>query len=333
MRPSWLADPARRAFTIAVVCSILLHILLLASLVWVNRFDVPVYAKRGEPLIVDIAPDKPEEKAPLGNPAHPPGPTPPPPPPKVAQAPAARAKLPPAPAPRPPALAKAPPPPPEPPKQVAKAAPPEPEAHAREATPPAPSPAPVPVPQPTPQPQEAQPAPGPPAAAATKSQPAPPTPPSASSEGAANRTALAKPPAEAPSIFRPGGGGGLHGGRGGSVGEPIPLDTPDPNYREYMEKVRKRIYANWGYPYEAQQRGLQGKLVIEFHIAKDGHLQFIDLRQTSGEDILDSFAMTAVKLAQLYPPLPDAMQRDVLPVVGIFVYTLRGPLSVLQSLH
>ncbi len=117
------------------------------------------------------------------------------------------------------------------------------------------------------------------------------------------------------------------------MGEPIPLDTPDPNYREYMEKVRQRIYANWGYPYEAQQRGLQGKLVIEFHIAKDGHLQFIELRETSGEGILDTFAMTAVKLAQMYPPLPAEMQRDVLPVVGIFVYNLRGPLSVLQSLH
>jgi protein TonB len=100
-----------------------------------------------------------------------------------------------------------------------------------------------------------------------------------------------------------------------------------------MEQVRRRIYANWGYPYEAQQQGLQGKLVIEFHIAKDGHLQFIELRQTSGKNILDSFAMTAVKLAQLYPPLPDAMQRDVLPIVGVFVYTLRSPLSGLQLLQ
>ncbi len=100
-----------------------------------------------------------------------------------------------------------------------------------------------------------------------------------------------------------------------------------------MDKVKRRIYAKWGYPYEAQNRGLQGKLVIEFHIAKDGHLQFIELRQSSGEEILDTFAMTAVKLAQIYDPLPDAMRRDVLPVVAVFVYTMRGPLSVLQSLQ
>jgi len=56
------ADPAHRAFVVAVVCSILLHILLLGSLVWVNTFGAPIYAKKGEPLIVDIAPDKPEER-------------------------------------------------------------------------------------------------------------------------------------------------------------------------------------------------------------------------------------------------------------------------------
>ena len=135
-------------------------------------------------------------------------------------------------------------------------------------------------------------------------------------------------------MFRnPPGGGGSQGGRGGTAGEPISLDTPDPNYREYMDKVKQRIYSKWGYPYEAQSRGLQGKLTVEFHIAKDGHLQFIVLRATSGEEILDSFALNAVKLGQMYPPLPDAMQREVLPVVGIFVYTLRGPLSVLQSLQ
>jgi protein TonB len=100
-----------------------------------------------------------------------------------------------------------------------------------------------------------------------------------------------------------------------------------------MEQVKQRIYANWDYPYEAQQRGLQGQLVIEFHIAKDGRLQFIELRNSSGQVILDNTALMAVKLAQMYPPLPDAMRREVLPVVGIFVYKLRDPRSVLKLLQ
>src|SRR5262245_5005920 len=310
---------------------------------------MPIYAKRGEPLIVDIAPDKPEQKAPLGDPARPLATPPPAPAPSAAEAPAPKQSIPPAPPPKPAAPAR-PSPPPEPPKQVAKAPPPEPVPQAKAPPPPAPAPAPpAPVPEPPPQPREAQPPPTPTPPAPPTPAPPPqaptasettkpllgaPKPPSSGSQGAGSQTALAKPGGPAAGMFRnPPGGGGLQGGRGGTAGEPIPLDTPDPNYREYMDKVKQRIYSKWGYPYEAQSRGLQGKLTIEFHIAKDGHLQFIQLRSTSGEEILDTVALTAVKLGSLYPPLPDAMQRDVLPVVGIFVYTLRGPLSILQSLQ
>src|SRR5512145_966281 len=86
-------DPAKRALVIAVICSVLLHVVLLASLFTFNSLTTPSYVKRGEPLLVDLAPDKPEEKAPAGNPARPVGPpaepapkAPEPPLPKVAEA-------------------------------------------------------------------------------------------------------------------------------------------------------------------------------------------------------------------------------------------------------
>jgi TonB family protein len=122
----------------------------------------------------------------------------------------------------------------------------------------------------------------------------------------------------------PGGGGGsFRGSQGGVVGQPVPLDTPDPNYREYMQRVRQRIYAKWNYPREAQNRELAGRLVIEFHIGKDGQLLSLELVSSSGELVLDSSALEAVKMAERYPPLPEAMQRDVLPVVAIFSYRIR----------
>lgn len=326
-------DPKQRALVVAVLCSVLLHILLLGSMIWGNRYAPALFAKRGETLFVDITPEKPEEKAPLGDPERPAGPPKPAPQPKAPAPPAPRPKI--AEAPAPPApKAPAARPAPEPPKQVAKASPPAPEP-SKAPPPPAPEPAPAepapqrsaPPPAPAPQPQTAE-------TSKFQDPSAQPTPLSQPARSG-TQTALAKPQAGAPaSIFRqPGGGGGLYGGRGGAVGEPVPLETDDPNYREYMQRVKRRIYAKWGYPYEAQTRGLQGKLIVEFHIAKDGHLQFIELKQTSGEEILDTFAMTAVKLAQVYDPLPDNMKREVLPIVAVFVYTLRGPLSVLQSLQ
>jgi periplasmic protein TonB len=330
-------DPKQRALVVAVLCSVLLHILLLGSIIWGNRFAPALFAKRGETLFVDITPEKPEEKAPLGDPERPGGPASPPPPPKTPAPPAPRPKI--ADAPAPPARkAPAARPAPEPPKQVAKAAPPPAEPSAKASAPPAPEAGPAAPPSQQAAPREPPPAPAPQpqtADASTSQGPSPaPTPPSPPGRSG-TQTALAKPPpGPSASIFRqPGGGGGLHGGRGGVAGEPVPLDTDDPNYREYMQRVKQRIYDNWGYPYEAQTRGMQGKLVVEFHISKDGHLQFIELKQTSGEEILDRFAMNAVKLAQVYDPLPDNMKRDVLPIVAVFVYALRGPLSVLQFLR
>jgi len=138
------------------------------------------------------------------------------------------------------------------------------------------------------------------------------------------RTALAKPPAEEgrPGGARPGGGGGLRGGRGGIEGEPIPLDTTDPRYTDYFDQIRRRIKANWVYPREAGERGIGGQLVIEFAIRKDGWLQVVDLKRSSGVSILDEYALNALKLAQPFPPVPDSVSKGPLLIAGIFTYQI-----------
>jgi len=157
----------------------------------------------------------------------------------------------------------------------------------------------------------------------------PETPPSepthsdaAAPSQAAPQVAVARPPA--PSIWRqPGGGGGLQGGgRGGVEGEPVPLDTPEPKYQDYFNKVREQIKSKWVYPRQAGERNIEGELLIEFHIAKDGRLEFIELRHTSGQPILDDAAMTAVKLAQPFPPVPDEIAKRTLAINGQFRYQI-----------
>jgi hypothetical protein len=41
------------------------------------------------------------------------------------------------------------------------------------------------------------------------------------------------------------------GDRGGIEGDPIPLDTPDPKYKDYFKQIRERVKSKWIYPYEA----------------------------------------------------------------------------------
>jgi periplasmic protein TonB len=301
----------RRAFVIAGACSVLFHLLLAATILVGGVWSRPQHAKKGEPLFVDIAPDKPEEKAPLGNPSRPPSPVPAreAPRPPAPKAPEAKVRVAEAPRPAPPAAPPAPvaapaPPAPAPPEQVAKVAP-EPSA------PKSPEPAPAPTPQAAPPPREM---PGGPAESVTP--PSPPTPPSpltARSSGGIDLPAamLRRPPSA---------GGGLQGGRGGVEGEPIPLDTPDPKYQDYFRILRERIQSKWTYPREAGDRGIGGALLIEFHIAKDGRLAYLEVRRSSGVEILDEYAVNAVKLAQPFPPVPDNLAKQVLAVNGNFVY-------------
>jgi periplasmic protein TonB len=285
-------DPAQRTLALAIVTSVLFHLFLIVPFVVIPGFLRPAqYIKRGEPLLVDIAPERPEEKAPVGNPSRPvappevrerPAPSPPPRPP----APARAVEAPRAPAPRPTLPA------PTAPQAVAKA---------------------EPAPEPMIKTQESRPAPPEP----EPSQPAP----SQSAASAPPQVAVARPP---DSMRRqPGGGGGLvGGGRGGVEGEPIPLDTPEPRYQDYFNKIRERIKAKWTYPRQAGERGIEGELLIEFHIAKDGRLEFIALRNSSGVAILDDYAMTAVKLAQPFPPVPDEISKQTLAINGQFRYQI-----------
>ena len=116
-------------------------------------------------------------------------------------------------------------------------------------------------------------------------------------------------------------------------GKPIPLGTTAARYTEYFEKVRRRILENWIYPLEAGEGGIGGQLLIEFGIRKDGWLQFVDLKCSSGVAILDKYALNALKLAQPFPPVPDSVAKDTLSIAGIFTYRAEGFTRSVESPH
>jgi TonB family protein len=313
-------DRTNRYLAVTVVVSVLLHVFVGLLLIMGGNIEQRRISKRGESLLVDIAPDRPKESAPLGNPSRPVGPDAPAPP---------RQAAPPAP-PTPPAP-KAAPTPPAPPSAAAapapRPAPPAPKvADAPKEVPKAPPAAPKPE-EPGPAPKAAPPAPAPDQTQTAKATPAPQssTPPQQLGAPTPPRVA-STPPESSPTsgMFRRGGGGGLKGGRGGIEGEPIPLDTPDPKYQDYFNQIRERIKSKWIYPYEASSRGIGGELSIEFGIAKSGELQFIERRRSSGVELLDDYAMRAVQLASPFPPVPDAISKSGLPIHGIFRYQLLG---------
>jgi protein TonB len=151
--------------------------------------------------------------------------------------------------------------------------------------------------------------------------------------GDASRFSLLRPKIEVPSLPEmPSGGGGTRR-EGEGAGESgwerdgqaaIPLDTRDPRYTEYFVELKKRIEANWVYPQEAAHKGQSGHGLVGFVLRKDGSLREVEIVQSSGVTILDRYLVNAIRLAAPFPPVPDRLGRDGLPVAMTFRYILDG---------
>jgi protein TonB len=176
------------------------------------------------------------------------------------------------------------------------------------------------------------------ARAAPDSRPAAPPPPRGGESGSG-------PPSESPLVGRgfsllrphiesrglprlPGGGGQAPEGEGAGDrgteregGEAIPLNKPpDADHAEYFLKVKRAIESQWSYPRAAAEKGQSGQLALEFVIRRDGNV-LVELARTSGVDILDRYAVNAVKLAAPFPPLPERL-GDSLRISASFTYVL-----------
>jgi len=297
---------------IAIGVSVGLHLLLLAVVFFMRIPANEPMVKRGEPLFVELP--QAEQAAQRGAPP----------------AAAPEPKAPPTPAvPPSPPVAKAPPQPkvaaaaPQPPQRQARAAQPKAPNQttpsnqpSRTATPEPPAPDGVQPATPSPAPQPSEPAASEPARPA-EPQPreaSPPTPPSPPQPRVA--AVPPRPPLiDSRSALRrggPAGAGGSGEGWAGIEGEPIPLESSDPQFNDYLDRVRRMIKEKWGYPcIKNMATGhcdyKSARLVIVFGILKDGRVPVVAVAQESGYDVYDEYARNAILLAQPFPPVPASL--------------------------
>jgi periplasmic protein TonB len=307
---------------VAVGISLGLHLLVLALALLVRPPSNTPTTKRGEPLFVELP--QAEQPAERGAPAAPsPAPKAPPTPPAP---PAVKAQPQPRVAPTPPPTSprEARPPQPRAPEQTAAVTPPprpaapETPAPDGQAPPAAAKPAehivnePARDPEP---PREASPPQPQPRVAAV-----PPQPPMVDSKAALRRGG-------------PGGAGGSGEGWAGIEGEPIPLDSRDPKFNDYLERVRRMIKEKWGYPCIKDVASghcdyKSARLVIVFGILKDGRVPMLEVAEQSGYAIYDDYAANAIRLAQPFPPVPASLLATAksgsqgVKIVAAFQYVL-----------
>lgn len=107
------------------------------------------------------------------------------------------------------------------------------------------------------------------------------------------------------------------------VPDPIPKIAATPPSEadvlsRYAGVVRKKIEEKRRYPPWARRNGWQGKVVLDFVIRSDGHLNGVEVVESSGHQILDESGKEAIQRATPFPPLPMEEKKSLklrIPVV------------------
>ena len=80
-----------------------------------------------------------------------------------------------------------------------------------------------------------------------------------------------------------------------------------------MESWRQKVerIGNLNYPTAARDQKIYGQLQMTVYIQSDGNLEKIEIKRSSGSDILDQAAKRIVEMGAPYAAFPDDIRKDV----------------------
>jgi TonB family protein len=104
----------------------------------------------------------------------------------------------------------------------------------------------------------------------------------------------------------------------------LPLDIEDPRIRPYFDEIKRRIFAVWVYPKKAADNHESGSGSIVFMVKQNGQSRNVDVNifQSTGNAVLDSYMANAIRFAAPFPPLPCEINEAAIPVTFAFEYFL-----------
>jgi TonB family protein len=103
----------------------------------------------------------------------------------------------------------------------------------------------------------------------------------------------------------------------------ISLGSQNGPYDSYLIELRRRIEQIWSYPPEALSLKTEGNAVIRFTINANGALAGNRILATSGSPLLDRGALTVVRAAAPYDPLPASFKLSRLHITATFSYRMQ----------
>ena len=105
---------------------------------------------------------------------------------------------------------------------------------------------------------------------------------------------------------------------GGGIG--VSVDSGNFPYVGYINILRNKVAENWA-PAPYAYSGVK-KVLVYFSISKNGSVDKMSVKETSGVSYIDRSAIRAVKNSSPFPPLPSGFPDDYLGVY--FMFELSG---------
>jgi protein TonB len=78
----------------------------------------------------------------------------------------------------------------------------------------------------------------------------------------------------------------------------------------WMRAVTERVRQFFYYPQSALAARITGVVTMHFSVRRNGRIDRLQIRKSSGNDALDKAATDIMRKAQPLPPIPDRMHTD-----------------------
>lgn len=114
--------------------------------------------------------------------------------------------------------------------------------------------------------------------------------------------------------------------------EPITVESPTPPIKieqgdatvtitSYAQTIQKKISEAISYPYEAAEKGWEGTVKLTLTVLKDGTLDEIVLKESSGHTVFDKDALNTAQILSPYPPFPPELELNEIVITIPIIYS------------
>lgn len=104
--------------------------------------------------------------------------------------------------------------------------------------------------------------------------------------------------------------------------ETVDIDSQDERYAPYLKKIKIKVENIWSYPHQAFERRKEGISTVRFSLDQSGKLGASRIIKSSGYDLLDREALSAVRSAAPYEHFPQDINLSRLHIIASFQYRL-----------